>query len=328
MMGLFELLYYLGYRVKTAADIRKQRRLPARVVSIGNITTGGTGKTPVTMAVAREARRRGMRPCVLTRGYRGRLEGPAVVTPEMSPADAGDEPLLMAVKLDGIPVVKGKDRFGAGQFALRTLSPRPDLFVLDDGFQHRRLYRDVDVLLISAHNPFDNWKLIPMGRLREPVGRLSRADVIVITKGMDEDRALISEIRKYSPDSPLFTSGYRATGVLAPLGEKLPVSWLHGRDMYAFCGIGEPESFRDFLVHLGVRLRGFKQYGDHHRFSGADLNHLRKEAHMSGAPWIITTEKDIIRLQGQAVPDNLYTLAIEFVIDEAFYDELFLNQLK
>lgn len=324
MMGLFELLYYLGYRLKTSRDLKRRRRLPERVISVGNITAGGTGKTPATVALALEARRRGLRPCVLTRGYRGSLRGPVVVTPDMKAEEAGDEPVLMVRRLGDIPVVKCANRFAAGIFALEKLEPKPDVFLLDDGYQHRRLHRDKDVLLISARDPFGGGKLLPMGLLREPLREMRRADVVVITKKPDDNpKSLAETIRRYNPSAPIFSAGYRLSSVVDASGERRPADWLQGKDVYAFCGIGEPGSFKDSLAGAGARLRGFKAFRDHYSFTHEDIRRVSNEAHVSGAPWIITTEKDIMRLRGIETPENLLTLEIEFAAEESFYGEVF-----
>lgn len=326
MMGLFEFLYYLGYRAKTAYDLKRQRRLPARVISMGNITTGGTGKTPAAVALALEARRRGLKPCVLTRGYRGSLRGPVVIKPGMRAGEAGDEPLLMAGKLGDIPVVKCADRYEGGMFALAEIEPRPDLFILDDGFQHRRLYRDRDVLLINARDPFDNGKLLPMGLLREPLEAMGRADVVVITKARDiNTKPIIETIRRHNRRAPVFGAVFRLSSVMDASGEKRPVGWLKGKDVYAFCGIGEPGSFRDSIAGAGAILKGMRAFEDHHRFTAEDVRKISNEAHVKGAPWIITTEKDIMRLRDIDVPENLLTLEIEFVAEGDFYEEVFKN---
>ena len=326
-MGLFELFYYVGYRVKTAVDLKDRRRLPKPVISVGNLTTGGTGKTPATIAIALQAQNRGLfkNPCVLTRGYRGKLKGPVVVDPGMSTAQAGDEPLLMAGKLGGIPVVKCANRYEGGLFALGNIEPVPDLFVLDDGFQHRRLLRDVDILLVNSHDPFGGGHLLPLGSLREPMSQIQRADVIVITKmGKGDDAGPLSrQIRKYNEQAPIFTAGFGPTHLVSPDGERLPTEWLRGKDVFGFCGIGEPESFKEVIVRAGAHLRGFRKFGDHYHFSHSDLQKVLNEAHVSGAPWLLSTEKDLVRLQDLEPPENLLALAIEFTADNTFFDEVF-----
>ncbi len=324
MMGLFEIIYYTGYRVKTARDLARCKRLPVRVISVGNITTGGTGKTPAVIAIAGEARARGFAPCVLTRGYKGRLKGPLLVSPGMQSADVGDEPLLMAEKLGDIPVVKGADRHASGMFAIENFSPPPDLFILDDGFQHRRLDRDLDILLVNALNPFDNMRLLPMGNLREPLNRMQRADAVVITKsgGVKTD-GLTEFIGKFNPRAPVFFSGHSASSVTTPGGQERPVEWLTGRAVYAFSGIAEPESFIDALQALGADIKGNMAFRDHHAFTHRNISKIESSARGCGAEWIITTEKDIMRLKGLGLPDNLIALKIEFTVGRGFYGFVF-----
>ncbi|GAB4390029.1 MAG: tetraacyldisaccharide 4'-kinase [Thermodesulfovibrionales bacterium] len=333
-MRLFEAIYYSGYRAKTAFDLRRMKRLPARVISVGNITSGGTGKTPMTLALAREAVGRGLRPVVLTRGYKGRARGPCLVQGRMRAEDVGDEPLLMAERLGGVPVVKCADRYEGGIFALEHAgqlsaggggeSEPPPIFILDDGFQHRRLYRDRDILLIDAQNPFDNRKLLPVGLLREPICEISRAHLVVITKGMGLDvSALEGEIRKHNPAAPVFVSGHRPSGIVTPSGETFPLEWLSGRHVYAFAGIADPDSFRIALFRAGAEIAGFMSYRDHHRFRPDDIEHITRFARASGAEWIMTTEKDIMRLKGFELPENLAALSIELDIEGRFFDEVF-----
>jgi tetraacyldisaccharide 4'-kinase len=361
-MRLFELIYYAGYRAKRAYDLRKQRRLPSPVISVGNITAGGTGKTPLTIALAREASRRGFSPAVLTRGYRGKLRGPCLVSADMNEEEVGDEPLLMAEKLGDIPVIKGRDRYEAGIFALdRVIDPSsvmdlslvidpssvtdlkeresmhhkrgtvshgkgavPPLFILDDGFQHWRLQRDKDVLLIDARNPFNQRKLLPVGLLREPIREIRRADIIVLTKGMGSDnQALMREIRRYNPRARVFVSDHIPSYVLTYAGERKPLDWLSGKEVYAFCGIADPESFRTALGRAGAVLRGFKAYRDHYRYGKGDLRRVVSEAAKRGARWIITTEKDIMRLKSLGLPENLLALGIDVTVEEGFYEEVF-----
>src|SRR4030066_541814 len=191
-MNLIEGLYYIGYSIKKYNDLKNQKKLPFKVISIGNITVGGTGKPPATMAIAEEAKRRGFVPVILTRGYKGKIKGPCFVSkgegPLLSEEDAGDEPIIMAEKLKGVPIVKGENRYDAGILAIENLKSEISnlkseiLFILDDGFQHWKLFRDKDLLLIDGTNPFGNKRLLPVGPLREPLRAIGRADIVVITK--------------------------------------------------------------------------------------------------------------------------------------------------
>ncbi|MBI4824384.1 MAG: tetraacyldisaccharide 4'-kinase [Nitrospirae bacterium] len=331
-MGPFELIYYIGYKVKKLYDKGRQRRLTSTVISIGNITVGGTGKTPLVMATAREAFKKGLNPCILTRGYKGSLNLPSFVSKGfgalLTEKEAGDEPVLMAEKLSMVPIVKAKDRYEGGIFAIEELKPiAPFLFILDDGFQHFRLHRDKDILLINALNPFGNGKLLPIGTLREPLRQIKRADVLVITNSPDshgkEMENLVLEIRKYNPYCPLFFGRHIPAYVKEASNREFPIDMLYGKNIYAFCAIGEPESFLNTLNFMGVNLKGFRQYRDHYRFKGRDIKAIQREAERCGSEWIITTEKDIIRLKDIGLPDNLVTLGIEFKIDNGFYDEVF-----
>jgi len=337
-MNPLEHIYLAGHRYKTMRDLGRQKRLSVPVISVGNITTGGTGKTPAVIAVAREARARGLGPCVLTRGYGGRLRGPVFVSEENYAGDVGDEPLLIASRLHDVPVVKCPDRHEGGMFAIENLENRPDLFILDDGFQHRRLHRDMDVVLISANDPFGGNRLLPLGRLREPLDGLSRSGALVITKAGPDDESTINRIkadlRKYNKDAPMFVSRHGASGVLLGLAQHErpsqrnrplePVDWLKGRRVYAFCAIGEPESFVRSLRESGAVIAGTRFLRDHHRFRPSDIKSVSGSAASSGAHWIMTTEKDIMRLRAiMEPPSNFAALSIDFKAEHGFYDHIF-----
>jgi tetraacyldisaccharide 4'-kinase len=339
-MTLFEFFYFLGYSLKKRHALNSQRKLPRKVISVGNITLGGTGKTPAAIALAKEAKKRGLMPCILTRGYKGIARGPCFVSrgegPLLDEYHAGDEAVLMAEKLEDVPVVKGRNRYEAGMFALSSLPSAfiPDLFVLDDGFQHWHLFRDKDVLLVDGINPFGNGRLLPIGSLREPVNATARADVIVITKtGGKEflnrgdmnrkgEESLVGELRKYNINAPIFFADHRPSVFTAASGDAFPLEWAKNREIFGFCGIGRPESFRETLLSAGANLKGFKGFRDHHRYTGSDIGAIIKNATRCGAGWIVTTEKDIMRLKGMDLPENLVALGIDFVTDREFYDKV------
>ena len=338
-MTIIEFLYYLGYSIKKHYTLKNQKRLPHKVLSIGNITLGGTGKTPATIALAKEAKKRGFKPCILTRGYRGVAKGPCFVSrgegPLLDEYHAGDEALLEAEKLKEIPIIKGKDRYEAGIFALQNLKSRilnlksQILFILDDGFQHWRLHRDKDILLIDSTNPFGNKKIVPLGPLREPLSALSRANIIVLTKTniirnqKSISNGLIEEIKQYNASVPIFFAEHKPSNFITPYGEIFPPERAEGKRFFGFCGIGNPMSFRETLLSTNVDLIGFKPYRDHYRYSPGDIRDIKKVAEKTGAEWIVTTEKDIMRLKGLELPENLVSLDIEFSVDERFYDEVF-----
>ncbi|MCL4475291.1 MAG: tetraacyldisaccharide 4'-kinase [Nitrospirae bacterium] len=344
-MGPLEFIYYLGYSFNKSRSLKNQERLPHKVISVGNLTVGGTGKTPAVIAIAEEAKKRGYLPCILTRGYRGKVKGPCLISkgegPLLSVDEAGDEASLMAEKLRGVPVVKGKNRYEAGMFAIRHLEPFATgepagegkshfLFILDDGFQHWRLYRDMDILLIDSTNPFGNNKLLPMGRLREPLKEMKRADIIVLTKVQKEAEglypvhaALTTEIRRYNPAAPIYSSEHRAMSLRTLSGRDLPLDVLSGKAVLAFCGIGSPSSFRETLLKMKTDVRGFMAFMDHHAYDSRDLQRIMGNAGECNADWIVTTEKDIMRLKGFEGAENLVALSIAFRAEQSFYDEIF-----
>lgn len=329
-MTIPELFYYLGYIIKRRYALRNQYRLPYRVISIGNITLGGTGKTPAVIALAKEAKKRGIQPCILTRGYKGKAKGPCFVSTGkellLDEYEAGDEALLMAKKLQGIPIVKGNDRYKAGMFVTKTLQSRY-LFILDDGFQHWKLYRDTNILLLDSARPFGNRRLLPLGSLREPIKALNRADVIVITKSeissqRPEGDGLIKEIRQHNAEAKIFLAEHNPLKFFKINGDILPLEWARGKSFFSFCGIGNPQSFKKTLLSVDITLTGFRTFRDHHRYSQHDIRAIANDAAQSGAQWIVTTEKDIMRLKGLSLPEHIVSLGIEFQIDKKFYDEV------
>lgn len=345
-MLLPEFIYYCGYLLKRNLDIKSQRALPQFVISIGNLTAGGTGKTPATIAMAEEAKKRGYSPVILTRGYKGTNKGPCFVSkgegPLASPDEAGDEAFLMAQRLRGVPVVKAHDRYEGGLFAINNGVPQKSkifwdahnldnnkgvVFILDDGFQHLRLFRNIDILLIDGMNPFGNRRLLPLGRLREPVREMKRADIIVITRSHSIPESLVKEIRRYNDRATIFSSDHRPAFFRTINGMVIPLKDLSGKSAIAFCGIGNPDSFKKTITDLGIDLRDFIVFRDHHRFNLHDLKRIERVAERSKADWIITTEKDIIRLGNLTsnlnYQDRLLCLSIEFEIEEKFYEEVF-----
>lgn len=335
-MTPFEFLYFLGLSVKKRYSLKHQKRLPRKVVSIGNLTLGGTGKTPAAIALAEEARNRGLKPCILTRGYKGKCGCPCFVNKGegtlLDARQAGDEAVLMSERLRGIPIIKGKDRYEAGMFAMSELPSAlsPGLFILDDGFQHWRLRRDKDVLLIDGTRPFGNRRMLPLGPLREPISELSRADIIVLTKtgrseveqgpGVD---GLIKEIRQKNSSAPVFLAEHRPSRFVTAQGDTFPLEWAKGKRFYGFCGIGNHRSFIETLISVAGEPAGFRPFRDHYGYSSGDIKAVVNDAERSSASWIVTTEKDIMRLKGFDLPANLAALAIEFYIDKRFYEEVF-----
>jgi len=268
------------------------RRLRAPVVSVGSISAGGAGKTPFLIMLGGLLKQRGVAFDVLSRGYGRRTTGVAVVDPAASPRAFGDEPLLIARKL-GVPVVVGGDRFAAGSLAEEKFGPR--LHLLDDGFQHRALAREFDIVLIAGRDLHDS--LLPVGRLREPLSSLARASAVV---AMDD--AAVGHI----PLRPGQLVWRVLRGItVAPTGAAC----------FAFCGIARPENFYAELRRAGIRLAGTRAFRDHHAYSEADARALLKQRTESGAEALITTEKDAVNL-GELMallqPIHIVTVGMQF----------------
>lgn len=270
------------------SGLLRQRRLDGIVISVGNLTTGGTGKTPMVLWIAERLLAEGQRPGILTRGYRG---APSPGDPCVS---ASDEVRLLQARLgDRVPIGVGADRFARG----RELARRGvEWFILDDGFQHLQLARDVDIVLIDATNPFGGGHLLPAGRLRESRSALSRADLVVITRS-GHAPALEAAIRRDS-GAPLFYARPQLESIRAFRGEYPGVedAQVRPRKFFAFSGIGNPVAFRADLREWGFNIAGHKVFPDHHRYTQADVRAIEAEASAAGADAAICTEKDIFNL--------------------------------
>jgi len=263
----------------------KTYRLQGPVVSIGNLCVGGSGKTPFLIVLGGLLKQRGIDFDVLSRGYGRATSNLALVDPAGSPRDFGDEPLLIARKLS-VPVIVGADRYAAGQFAEQKFGPR--LHLLDDGFQHRRLARDFDIVMVSPNDQRES--LLPVGRLREPLSSLRRADAVVLTNDAPCDGLLVA---------PYLVWRVRR-GIEVPDSPRGPC--------LAFCGIARPQDFFDQLRAAGVELAATRVFGDHHSYRDSDIARLQALRKRHGAHAFVTTEKDAINLQAHT--DKLAPLLI------------------
>ena len=256
------------------------QRLRFPVVSIGNLSTGGAGKTPLTIALARALTLRGLHVDVLSRGYGRKSRKPARVDPTGTAEDFGDEPLLIARKT-GLPVFVASQRYEAGLLAEAAIPDpeKPTVHLLDDGFQHRQLHRDVDILLLNRKDWSDS--LLPAGNLREPLKATRRATVIAIPA---ENPAFETELRAWGWHGPIWR-----------LKRKMDIPAVDG-PILAFCGIAHPEQFFGGLEAARLKVAARIAFPDHHRYTAADLDRIKSEALDSAAAAAITTEKDQVRL--------------------------------
>jgi tetraacyldisaccharide 4'-kinase len=301
--------------------VLKQEKVGCPVVSVGNLTVGGTGKTPMVILLAGMLRDRGMRPAVLSRGYGGKSTSDVLVVSDgrqvlAGPEEAGDEPVLIARRLKGIPVLAGSKRALTGRYARENFGV--DVMVLDDGFQHRWIHRDLDIVLLDSRQPLGNGLLLPRGPLREPPVALVRAGVVAFTRSQDSAWPWMDkEISGILSGRPVLRTRIRPTHLVGADGTELPLSFLAGKKVFAFAGIAQPESFRQTLEGLGGIIAGFRAFRDHHRYTPEDWGRIEHDAGLARADIVLATEKDLVKLQ--AIPQALsriHSLAIETEILE------------
>ncbi|MBN2416117.1 tetraacyldisaccharide 4'-kinase [bacterium] len=308
------------------SGLRRRFRPPVPVISVGNITVGGTGKTPLVILLAGILRERGYAPAVISRGYGRRSRGTVVVSDGQSvladSAAGGDEPVLMARRLRGVPVVVGSDRAAAARYAAAAFSP--DLLILDDAFQHRAIDRDCDVIAIDALNPAGNGFMLPAGPLRDSFSRLKKADQVILTRTEQaKDTGRICGRIETITGTPPLRAAHRPGRFVPcsgdPAGSALPA----GHAVYCFAGIGNPDSFLDTVERTGMRVAGHTSFPDHHWYSAADLAKLAGRAEAAGGATLVTTEKDAMRLETlQPLPAPVYYLEITMELSGTGTDHL------
>ncbi len=315
-MNIFEKLYLFFYLRKKKRDLKSQKKLPFPVISVGNLTVGGTGKTPFTIALAYELKKIECKPVILTRGYRGRLKGPVIVTEEMNADDVGDEPLMMA--MDGFKVVKGADRYSSGIFAIEKIGFTDKdrvVFIVDDGFQHRKLYRDLNILLIDGFKGFGNLRLIPIGTLRSPLSEVFEAHMVFITKKQNET---IYRSLKNSGIKDVYFAPFKIKGIVRIDGRKIEPA---GQRVFAFAGIGNFQSFLSILNDLEFKIAGYKKFIDHKKYCERTLKKILTLA--DDAELIITTKKDFVKIKNVInLPQNFCYLEISTEISNQAFDKI------
>jgi tetraacyldisaccharide 4'-kinase len=313
LLGAREWLYARG--------VLKSRPIGCPVVSIGNLTVGGTGKTPAVEIAVQTLVALGRRPAVVSRGY-GRRTGSGIhvvadaASIRLDAEEAGDEPFLLARRLPGVPVVVGGNRHATARLAIERFGVTA--IVLDDAFQHRTLVKDLEIVMARARNPWGNGRLLPAGPLREPLDGLARADLVVAsgaaTRG--DAKALIETVERHAPGVPVLT----ALAVPAECWEAsrmrpVGLAELAGRRVVGFAGIAAPSAFAETLRTSGVALEEFVPFGDHHWYSSEDIARIDGRAQDLGADGLITTEKDWVRLRKLPLPQHpLWVLAIRLAL--------------
>jgi len=304
VLYVLSLLYGVAVRIRILAYrsrlLLRDFRLPTKVISVGNIAVGGTGKTPLVMVLAESFQRWGNRVVIISRGYKRKGKGVVVVSDGrrilVDRERAGDEPYLFGLKLKDVPVIVGESRHLAGWVAIRDFAP--DVLLVDDGFQHLKLRRDLDIVVIDGSNPFGNGTLLPRGILREPLSSLKRAHLFCLTR-VDQSHQLEHlrvQLRKLNPKASLIETVHRPRR-LRTLGSEqgLPLAFLEGRKIFALSSLGNPDSFERTLEGLGAEIVGRARYRDHHDYTAEDLKAAWQQAKDLRSEGIVTTEKDVVR---------------------------------
>ena len=318
--------------------ILKQHELEVPVISIGNLVLGGTGKTPLVHYIARLLLRHSRKPAILSRGYKGSAATEINIVSNttdilLEAAEAGDEPRLLAEKLPGIPVITGKKRYATGRFAIDSFGA--DALILDDGFQHLALKRNLDLVLFNARKCLGNGRVLPGGELREPVAALERADAFIISNSestLDSNaKEFIRFLGSSYPEKPIFSGIYQPETMLIRVHngkyDTIPQGQAVQMRLYGFCGIAGPESFKKTLETSGMKLAGFQAYADHHDYTAENMATLLDKARKLKADGLITTEKDLVKLRTMFPGEiPLLALPVQLRFDENF-DRFLLSHL-
>jgi tetraacyldisaccharide 4'-kinase len=313
MLALIAIPYRAAVAVRNAlydAGLLQAHRAGVPVVSVGNITLGGTGKTPFVELICRWFLARQKRPVILSRGYR-------------AAGAHNDEAISLRARLPDVPHMQGKDRVALARHACTPGSPNqlPDVLILDDGFQHRRLARDLDIVLIDCTEPFGYGRIFPRGALREPIDGLRRADLIVLSRvdccSSEELQRIIRRIAMATADTPIIGARHRPTALRSANHHTVHLSALQGRTVAAFCGIGNPNAFAQTIRRLGCKVLDVRTFPDHHAYTSDDLAELADWGSRLGCEWIVTTQKDLVKIPHVELGGRpVFALEIETVLDD------------
>jgi tetraacyldisaccharide 4'-kinase len=348
VLRFMSFVYGLGVDIKLGfykMGLFRQHKLPCRVISLGNITVGGTGKTPTAQRLAAIIRDLGFRVVILNRGYRANWRGNVGLVSDgrriyMSVNEAGDEAYLLAKNLPGVAVVIGKNRNVTGDYAVTNL--KADFIILDDGYQHWQLARDLDIVLIDSINVFGNNFLLPRGTLREPLTHLNRANAFLITRsdqGTEDARDIIRETLARYNDQALVVESVHSPRCFIEIEdwykgvrpETVALETIRQKNVLAFSALGNPTSFEQSISDIGARIVDSVRYPDHHDYTMAEMQHVMQRAVDKGVFALVTTEKDAVKIPSEFIhsdrPLPLYVLGIEVRFVDNGYQEL-MNLIK
>ncbi|MCJ7801078.1 MAG: tetraacyldisaccharide 4'-kinase [Candidatus Marinimicrobia bacterium] len=301
----------------------KSTQLPCKVISVGNITVGGTGKTPIVIAIAKFLLQQNKTVAVLSRGYGRKSTGTQLVTNSKTSLtswkNVGDEPTLMAKHLQGIPIVVDENRIRGGKYLIDKF--HPEIIILDDGFQHRKISRDVDIVLVNSNMSKYKNRIFGFRTFREPWKSLSRAHLIFLTKSdfVTPSSKILERLKKI--DLPFFNANINPSSYLLDYqNNKIDLDYFDGKTALLFSGIGDPESFGKTVQSLNIRILNTIKFGDHKNYSKSDIKLIRNKYINSGADVILTTEKDFLKIAETNLP--IYTIPITMNVDEKGFEHI------
>ena len=343
-LKIASICYDRGVRIRGAAYAKgffKTRRLPCTVIAVGNMTVGGTGKTPMTIYLSTLIRALDYDVAVISRGYGGKAgkkggivcDGRSIL---MEPDESGDEPFMIAKQLESVPVLVGRDRFETGMTAIRRFGP--DVILLDDAFQHRKLARDVDIVLMDAHRPLGNGYLLPRGVLREGKTALKRSHAVVFTRAAPTGSFAIKGMDRLLKGKPVFQSFHqpyifeviKANCSPADRGRvcRRDLGWLSGKQVFAFSGIARNDDFRNTIEKIGCNIIDSASFPDHYSYARKDIKNIMDAAVEAGAECMLTTEKDYIRINvSYRWPVDLVVLGVKIAFKDDAFDMFVKNRL-
>ncbi|MGB5218932.1 MAG: tetraacyldisaccharide 4'-kinase [Smithella sp.] len=337
--SLLSYVYLLAVNIRNwlyDQKILEEVKLSCPVISVGNITVGGTGKTPCVIMLAQLLQRNGYKPAVISRGYGGRSVQPVNIVADsnkilLDSEVAGDEPSLIARALQNVPVITGGERRVTGKVAIDKFGA--DVLICDDAMQHRQIFRDINLVLFDSRDLKIRKNVLPRGKLREPMTQLKRADAILLTR-VDEAEPAEQAIAELVQDKniPVFRSIHQPQDIIrGDFSEKIAMSSLAEKKICAFCGIAKPDSFKRILLAARATILALDIFPDHHRFSANELEKIKDGFIKSGADYLVTTEKDAMRLHNLSeFLKELFILRIEMKIQPSVHalENFILERLK
>ena len=296
--------------------ILSTKSLNCKVISIGNITVGGSGKTPTVEYLSNLLQSKGHKVGIISRGYKRKSKSTLVVTDGKKKPESwehvGDEPFLLAHKLENIPIVVGTSRYKAGSMMIEKF--QPDVILIDDGFQHLSLHRDLDIVLVNSKDKRSDHKLIPSGKLREPISNLTKADLIIITKSNIHapSNYLINKIESFN--RPTIYNELQIDSLLQIKSNKInKLDKIANKKVYLFSALGDNESFKKIMGYTDAKIVGHSQYPDHYHYTLDDLNDIEQKATKCNAEFLITTEKDLVKINPQNRKIDIYTVRMKMI---------------